>query len=88
MPIFPNFKEEITLESAKKDILGAISMMGDEYCNFVKETLESRRVDYVQNKGKASGAFCSSPYHKGAYILMSWAGRGTFLSCRKELQCN
>ena len=74
LPIDPTYKEEITLESAKKDILGAISMMGDEYCNFVKETLESRRVDYVQNKGKASGAFCSSPYHKGAFILMSWAG--------------
>jgi len=74
LPIDPTYKEEITLETAKKDILGAISLMGEEYCAFVKETLESRRVDYVQNKGKASGAFCSSPYHKGAYILMSWAG--------------
>jgi len=74
LPIDPTYKEEITLETAKKDILGAISMMGDEYCAFVKETLENRRVDYVQNKGKASGAFCSSPYHKGAFILMSWAG--------------
>lgn len=74
LPIDPTYKEEVTLETAKKDILGAISLMGEEYCAFVKETLESRRVDYVQNKGKASGAFCSSPYHKGAYILMSWAG--------------
>ena len=74
LPIDPTYKEEITLETAKKDILGAISLMGEEYCNFVKETLENRRVDYVQNKGKASGAFCSSPYHKGAFILMSWAG--------------
>lgn len=74
LPIDPTYKEEITLESAKKDILGAISLMGEEYCDFVKNTLDSRRVDYVQNKGKASGAFCSSPYHKGAYILMSWAG--------------
>ena len=74
LPIDPTYKETVTLENAKKDILGAISLMGEEYCNFVKETLESRRVDYVQNKGKASGAFCSSPYHRGAYILMSWAG--------------
>jgi len=74
LPIDPTYKEEITLETAKKDILGAISLMGEEYCDFVKKTLDSRRVDYVQNKGKASGAFCSSPYHKGAYILMSWAG--------------
>ena len=74
LPIDPTYKAEITLESAKKDILGAISLMGEEYCAFVKEMLENRRVDYVQNKGKASGAFCSSPYHKGAFILMSWAG--------------
>ena len=74
LPIDPTYKEEITLETAKKDILGAISLMGEEYCDFVKNTIDSRRVDYVQNKGKASGAFCSSPYHKGAYILMSWAG--------------
>ena len=74
LPIDPTYKEEITLDSAKKDILGAISIMGSEYCDFVKEMLENRRVDYAQNKGKASGAFCSSPYHKGAFILMSWAG--------------
>ena len=74
LPIDPTYKEEITLERAKKDILDAVNLMGPEYCAFVKETLESRRVDYVQNKGKASGAFCSSPYHKGSFILMSWAG--------------
>ncbi len=74
LPIDPTYKEEITLESAKKDILGAVNLMGEEYCAFVKEMLESRRVDYVQNKGKASGAFCCSPYHKGSFILMSWAG--------------
>jgi len=74
LPIDPTYKEEITLESAKRDILQAVSVMGEDYCAFVKNTLESRRVDYVQNKGKASGAFCSSPYHRGAFILMSWAG--------------
>ena len=74
LPIDPTYKETITLEGAKKDILNAISLMGPDYCNFVKKTFETRRVDYVQNAGKASGAFCSSPYNRGAYILMSWAG--------------
>ena len=74
LPIDPTYKETITLESAKKDILNAISLMGEDYCDFVKKIFENRRVDYVQNAGKASGAFCSSPYNRGAYILMSWAG--------------
>lgn len=74
LPIDPTYKATVTLEEAKKDILNAINLMGEDYCDFVRKTLDSRRVDYVQNAGKASGAFCSSPYNKGAYILMSWAG--------------
>ena len=74
LPIDPTYKGTVTLEEAKKDILSAISIMGEDYCKFVKETFDNRRVDYVQNVGKASGAFCASPYRKGAYILMSWAG--------------
>ncbi|MGP1438533.1 MAG: oligoendopeptidase F [Treponema sp.] len=74
LPIDPTYKATVTLEKAKEDILNAISLMGEDYCAFIKSIFENRRVDYVQNTGKASGAFCSSPYKRGSFILMSWAG--------------
>lgn len=74
LPVDPSFEPAITLEQAKEYVLGAVEVMGKDYTDFIKETMNGKRIDYVQNIGKASGAFCSSPYRRGSFILMSWAG--------------
>lgn len=46
----------------------------------MKDAFKNRWIDYANNTGKQSGAFCASPYGANSFILMTWTGmmRGTF----------
>src|SRR5699024_5221542 len=52
----------------------ALSIMGADYQNMVDQAYEERWIDFAQNKGKSTGAFCASPYGNHSYILISWTG--------------
>jgi oligoendopeptidase F len=41
----------------------------------VKRAYDERWIDFVQNIGKSTGAFCSSPYGIHPFILISWTER-------------
>ena len=43
--------------------------MGEEYIEMVDRAYEERWIDFPQNTGKSTGAFCSSPYGSHPYIL-------------------
>ena len=49
-----------------------MSILGPEYLEIVNRAYDERWIDFVQNKGKSTGAFCSSPYGAHPYILISW----------------
>src|SRR6185312_9162672 len=70
----PNYEPKITIEESKKYIDDALSIMGDDYVNMVDRSYKERWIDFAQNKGKSTGAFCSSPYGNHPYILISWTG--------------
>src|SRR5699024_12198866 len=61
-------------------IQDALSIMRDEYKEIITKGLNERWVDYADNIGKQSGAFCASPYGSHPYILMTWTNqmRGAF----------
>src|SRR5699024_10240182 len=71
---------EITFEEAKKMMQDALSIMGEEYKEIITKGLNERWVDYADNIGKQSGAFCASAYGSHPYILMTWTNqmRGAF----------
>lgn len=71
----PDFEPEISVEESRKYVEGALSILGDDYLGAVKRAFEERWIDFVQNKGKSTGAFCSSPYGAHPYILISWTER-------------
>lgn len=75
LDVDPNFEPEITVEESKKYIEGALSVLGDDYLEVVKRAYDERWIDFVQNKGKSTGAFCSSPYGTHPFILISWTKR-------------
>lgn len=79
-PIDPDFKPEITFEEAKKMILEALSVLGQEYITIIEDAFEKRWIDYANNIGKQSGAFCASPYGANSFILLTWTDmmRGAF----------
>ncbi len=74
IPLDPTYEPKITVEESKKYIDDALAIMGDDYLNMVNRSYEERWIDFAQNKGKSTGAFCSSPYGNHPYILISWTG--------------
>lgn len=71
----PEYEPEISIEESKKYIRGALSVLGEDYLEMIERAYNERWIDFVQNKGKSTGAFCSSPYGKHPYILISWTNR-------------
>lgn len=75
LDVDPDFEPEITVEESKEYIEGALSVLGDDYMEVLKRAYDERWIDFVQNKGKSTGAFCSSPYGSHPFILISWTER-------------
>ncbi|HHX66475.1 MAG TPA: oligoendopeptidase F [Gallicola sp.] len=71
------FNKVISVEDARKLVEDGLSVLGDEYKNILKNAFNNRWIDYVNNYGKSTGAFCSSPYGKNSFILISWTGKMT-----------
>jgi len=79
-PLDPEFNPETTYGEAKEMILDALKILGPEYSTAMEKAFDERWIDYSDNIGKQSGAFCSSPYAAHPYILLTWTDmmRGTF----------
>ncbi|NUU76514.1 oligoendopeptidase F [Paenibacillus xylanilyticus] len=79
-PLDPEFSPAITYEEACTLIREALAVLGPEYGEIVERAFSDRWVDYADNAGKSTGAFCSSIYGSHSYILISWANnmRGAF----------
>lgn len=77
----PEFNPETSYEEATEVILEALSVMGPEYSGAMKRAIDERWIDYSDNVGKSTGAFCSSPYGVHPYILITWTDtmRGAFV---------
>ncbi|MED4581225.1 oligoendopeptidase F [Brevibacillus choshinensis] len=73
-PLDPEFSPPITIEEAGKTIKAALAVMGPEYAEIMETALDNRWIDYVDNVGKSTGAFCSTPYSNHSYILITWSG--------------
>lgn len=79
-PLDPEFNPETSYEEAVEMILEALKILGPEYSEAMKKAFDNRWIDYADNIGKQSGAFCASPYGSHPYILLTWTDkmRGTF----------
>ncbi|WP_144513158.1 oligoendopeptidase F [Bacillus sp. FJAT-22090] len=71
----PTYEPKISIEESKKYIDDALAVMGKEYIQMVDRAYKERWIDFAQNAGKSTGAFCSSPYGNHPYILISWSAR-------------
>ncbi|UHA73799.1 oligoendopeptidase F [Paenibacillus sp. 481] len=79
-PLDPAYSPHVSYEEACSLIEEALQVLGPEYTEVVQQAFTQRWVDYADNVGKSTGAFCSSPYGSHPYILISWANnmRGAF----------
>lgn len=76
-----DFNPKTTYEEASEVIQKALKVMGPEYSEIIEKGLSERWVDLADNVGKATGAFCSSPYGSHPFILITWTDtmRGAFV---------
>ncbi|MGD6804655.1 oligoendopeptidase F [Rossellomorea aquimaris] len=79
-PLDPDFQIETSYDKGAETVKEALKIMGDEYNEMIDKALSERWIDYADNVGKSTGAFCSSPYGAHPYVLMTWPDtmRGTF----------
>ena len=72
VPLDAEFVPKITKEESVSYIEDALSVMGEEYLKVAMSAYSDRWIDFANNIGKSTGGFCSSPYKKGSFILLSF----------------
>lgn len=70
--IDPTYSNKISFNEARKYVIDGLSILGDDYISIIKEAFDNRWIDYANNKGKSTGAFCASPYGTSSYICMTF----------------
>ena len=75
--IDPDYEPDISIEDSKEYIYGALNVLGKDYLKMVETAYEDRWIDFAQNKGKDTGAYCASPYTTHSYVFISWTGKMT-----------
>ncbi|MBM7840238.1 oligoendopeptidase F [Alkalihalobacillus xiaoxiensis] len=80
-PLDPEFEPETTYDQAFDTIIQALAPLGNDYAQMLHHAKDDRWVDRADNIGKATGAFCASPYGYHPYILLTWKDtmRGAFI---------
>ena len=72
VPLVPNIQNNVGFDEATEIVIAALSPLGIEYVETLRDGLGSRWVDRYETKGKRSGAFSSSSYGNPPYILMNY----------------
>jgi len=72
-PLDPDFSPPVTIEEAGRLLKEAVTVMGTEYSDIIHAALTERWVDYADNIGKSTGAFCYSLYGAHPYVMLTWA---------------
>ena len=71
-PLFPEADYEVEYEQAIEEILEAVSPLGKEYGQVLRNAFGSRWVDVYETAGKASGAFSWGSYSAHPFVLMNY----------------
>ena len=71
----PGYDPKVTIEESKNYVEKGLAVLGEDYAEMIRTAYRERWVDFAQNTGKSTGGFCSSPYGKNSFILLSWHER-------------
>lgn len=70
-PLVENADIKINYEDAKKKIIEALSPMGEDYINTLKEGFDGGWIDVYENEGKRGGAYSWGTYPGHPYVLLN-----------------
>lgn len=71
-PLDTSFNPSATYEEAKNVVLKSLAVMGEDYVAIIKKAFDENWIDYADNVGKSTGAFCETPYGSHPYILVTF----------------
>ena len=63
-----------SFEDAKKLVIDAVSVLGDDYVNIINKAFDERWIDIYPNLSKVSGAYSSGSYTTNPYVLLNFQG--------------
>ncbi len=69
---FEQEKDEITYEDARKEVENALSVMGEEYSNKLKEAFDNNWIDVFAKPNKKGGAYSMGIYSVHPYVLLNF----------------
>jgi oligoendopeptidase F len=72
VPLVPKIQTNVDFDEAIDLVVRALTPLGVEYVETLRNGLRSRWVDRYETRGKRSGAFSSSSYGNPPYILMNY----------------
>ena len=77
--LYPNLvsadKKTYDFENVKETVINALSILGDEYIEILKEGIKNRWIDVYPNKGKRTGGYSSGSYDTFPYILLNYQNK-------------
>lgn len=71
-PIVADTATEIPYEQAKKTVLDALKILGDDYTELLQTGFNNRWIDVYENKGKRGGAYSSGSSRPHPYVLLNY----------------
>ncbi len=71
-PLDPDNSPDADYNEVKQLILDSLTIMGEDYLSIIQRAFDERWIDYAQNQGKGTGAFCSSPYGVHPYVFITF----------------
>lgn len=69
---FEKEKDEITFEDARKEVEKALSIMGEEYVNKLKEAFDNNWIDVYVKPNKKGGAYSMGIYGVHPFVLLNF----------------
>ncbi|MBS3971562.1 MAG: oligoendopeptidase F [Erysipelotrichia bacterium] len=75
LPLDPTFEPTISVSQSLDILKEGLSLLGDDYITMVERSFKERWIDFENNIGKSTGAFCSSPYGVHPFVLINWTER-------------
>lgn len=65
-------KDEISFDEAKKEILNALAILGEQYTNKLKEAFDNNWIDVYAKPNKRSGAYSRGVYGVHPFVLTNF----------------
>lgn len=65
-------KDEITFEEAKKEVLNALQVLGEQYANKLKEAFDNNWIDVYAKPNKRGGAYSMGVYGIHPFVLTNF----------------